>query len=333
MDLRYVFTAGAGQFNVVNHSVSIDKVLEDPNLNEATHDKLLWVRQVRDYAHETLGLAVKKTYTTYYDTGDGPAAYNLSASRKDALEPYTWEFPVIGKIQYLGYFKEDQATAKSQELESKGYDVTIYGAMAYSTLGYFRDPVFSSILVLDKGQLAETVVHELTHNTIYCKSDSEFNESVASFVGQKGGRAFVCQTLGADCELLKDADEYQQDSRIVNDFMATVYDELNAFYSRTDLTSDEKIAQRDAIFIAARQRFKDQIAPQLHSPQRFDRIANMPVNNAWILLNRRYNKDMKIFEDVYQACNQDLVATIEVFKEAARTKRSYQYLTEWLAGH
>ena len=332
MDLRYIFTAGAGQLNVVSNAVSLDKVLSDPTLEDQTHEKLLWIRQVRDYARDSLGLKVKKTYTTFYDTGDGPAAYNLSASRKDALEPLTWKFPIIGKIQYLGYFKEAQANEKARQLEAKGYDVTIYGAMAYSTLGYFRDPVFSSILVLDEGRLAELVIHELTHNTVYSTSDSEFNESVATFVGRKGSREFICQTLGADCELLKQADDLLQDNQIVNDFMAEVYDDLQAFYARTDLTSEQKIALRESLFLAARQRYTDEIAPKLNNPQRFASIGNMPINNAWILLNRRYNKDMKIFEDVYQACNQDLVAAIEVFKWAAKSGNSYQALQNWLQG-
>jgi predicted aminopeptidase len=331
MDIRYVVTAGIGQLNVVSHSVPLDDVIDDPDLDDEKHDKLVWVRQVRDYAADTLSLEVKNTYTTYYDTGDGPAAYNLSASRKDALEPYTWNFPIIGTIQYLGYFSEHFANKKADTLVAKGYDVTIYGAIAYSTLGYFRDPVFSSLLALDKAQLAETVVHELTHNTVYSTADSEFNESVATFVGRRGGRAFIRQALGDDSDLLTQADDYQEDSEVINDFMAQIYNDLNEFYNRTDLTSDQKIAQRDEVFIAARNRYTTEIAPKLHYPENYSSMAEMPINNAWVLLHRRYNKDLSIFEQVYQACNQDLIAAIEIFKQAADTDNPYQYLTDWVA--
>ena len=332
-NLGYILSAGAGQFNVLTHTVSLDDVLADPNIDSDRLEKLLWIEQVRDYAKETLRLKAKRNFTTFYDTGDGPAVYNLSASRKDALEPLTWSFPILGQIQYLGYFKADQADEKALELREQGYDVIIYGAIAYSTLGYFRDPIFSSVLDLGKGQLAELVIHELTHGTVYKASDSEFNESVANFVGKRGALQFITDTLGGDSELLRQYQNLTEDETVVNQFCDELYRELQTFYNRTDLTSAEKIDQRETIFASARQRFTDEIAPTLHDPDRYASIANMPTSNAWILLHYRYNKDMSLFEDVYQACDQNLVNAIKVFQLAEDADDSYQLLRDWLTNH
>jgi len=332
-NLGYILTVGAGQINVLANSVSLDKMIDDPNLEEEEHDKLLWVRDVRDYAHSTLGLKIKKTYRTYYDTKDGPAVYNLSASKKDALVPKTWTFPIIGEIQYLGYFKLSQAQEKAQELQKQNYDTTIYGALAYSTLGYFNDPVFSSILILDKAQLAEVVIHELTHNTIYKAGDSEFNESVANFVGRKGARLYVIATLGPTSELLTEMDQKQEDDAAVNAFLAEFYTQLETYYARTDLTSAEKIAGREEIFQAARDKFNTVIAPTLHNPSAFATVAQMPTNNAWVLLNHRYNKSLDVFEQVYQACGENLSEAVKIFKQAQTATDSYQFLKDWVAAN
>jgi predicted aminopeptidase len=329
----YILTAGSGQFNVLTHTVPLDEVLADPKLDADRQEKLLWVQQSRDYAKESLGLKTRKNFTTFYDTGDGPAVYNLSASRKDALEPLTWSFPIIGQIQYLGYFKADQAEKKALDLQEQGYDVIIYGAIAYSTLGYFKDPIFSSVLDLDKGQLAELIIHELTHATVYKAGDSEFNESVANFVGRTGALQFIAEIEGSESELLTRYTNYKEDNGVINSFLDEFIDELQAFYARTDLTSEEKIARREEIFQSARQRFAGEIAPTLHEPDRFASVADMPTSNAWILLHYRYNKDMTIFEDVYQTCGRDLAKAVKVFKLAEDADDSYQFLRDWLTNH
>jgi len=328
--LQYILSVGAGQFNVINRSIPLDKALEDPNLKSTDRDKLIWIQQVRDYAKNELGMNVKASYSYYYDTDGGPAVYNLSASSKDALKPVVWTFPVLGKIQYLGYFKLDEAEAKAQQLANQGCDYVIYGAIAYSTLGYFRDPIYSSILTLDKDQLADTVIHELTHNTVYNFGNSEFNESVANFVGKMGARDFIRSTLGEDSELLAQIDLREEDDAHVTSFLNELYDELNNFYARPDLTSEQKIEQREQIFSAARERFQKEVLPLLHAPDSYSRTAEIPSNNAWVLLNHRYNKNMDIFEKVYNACSQDLRATIDVFRKAGKAGDGYQFLEKWL---
>jgi predicted aminopeptidase len=329
--LPYLVRSGIGQTHVMTNAVPLDRALKNPNLSPEDRDKLLWVRQVREYAQNRVGLKPGKSYLSFYDTQGKPAVYNLSASRKDSLTPYSWSFPIVGKFDYLGYFDKEMAQQHAALLEKQGYDIVIYGSIAYSTAGFFADPLFSSLLVLDKPFLADTVFHELAHNTFFMKNDSEFTESAANFVGKKGAREFLKFVAGEKSDLYKQAVDETEDRIILNEFYDRLYRDLNAFYRRTDLSSKEKIARRNQIFLAHTQKFKTDYLPRFHNPKAMKACGNIPVNNACILLNRRYNYRTDLFEKVFLASRQDLKQTVGIFVQATRSDNAWQYLQHWLS--
>jgi len=330
--LQYLIGMGIGELEVMCKSVPVADAIANPDMPSDQRDKLLWVGEVRIFARDVLGLNVGDSYLYYYDTGDGPAVYNLSASPKDALDPYVWQFPFVGEIQYLGYFDIEAARSYGDQLKAMGYEIVIYGAVAYSTGGIFRDPLYSSLLDLDKPLLADTVIHELTHNTIFGKDNSDYVESIASFVGKKGSLEFIKAVAGEDSDLYRQAIEDGEDRGLVNDFLARLYAELSEFYDRADLTSEEKVEQREAIFQSARERFASEVTPKFHSPDRFNTWGDIPTNNAWILLNRRYHRDVDVFEKTLESCGGSLPQAIEVFRQAGETDDPYGFLQEWLNG-
>ena len=330
MDPWYLLTLGGGQINVLLNDVPMDEAIADPDLDEVKREKLLWVRQVREYAAGTIGLNVGDSYQYYYDTQGGPAVYNLSASARDRLEPKTWSFPIAGTFQYLGFFKEQPALDYRDKLVGQGYDVVVYGAVAYSTGGWLPDPLYSSLLGLDDFILAETVFHELTHNTVYKLSDSAYSESVANFVGKKSAIEFYRDTFGESSEDYQSAIQEAEDRTLVNDFLSGTYDALLAFYGRTDLTSEQKITEREAVFQAERDRFQAEIRPQFHDPDKFAVWGDLPTNNAWVLLNRRYNSGTDVFEAVYEACGRKVSAMLDVLRSAEDVPDSFGYLQEWV---
>ncbi len=329
-NFTYLVHCGFGQARVLTHAVPLTKALNATDLSPENRDKLLWVQQVRQYAQDAIGLKTGNSYLTFYDTRGGPAVYNLSACRKDSLDPYTWSFPIVGKIEYLGYFDQAKAKRHARQLEQEGYDTFIYGARAYSTAGWLADPLFSSLLKYDKPDLAETVIHELTHNTVFKPGDSGFNETVAHFVGQKGAIAFLDSRGGETAKLSRQMIESAEDQELVSEFLDGVYRDLDAFYRRTDLSSAQKIAHRDRIFLAHRQTFKTRYLPRLHHPEAMKDYAELPVNNAQIALHRRYNCDTDVFEKVYQANQRDLRKTVLVFAQAAKSPDAWQFLKNWL---
>ncbi len=329
--LQYIVNLGVGELDVLIHSVPLDQALNDPNLSTENHEKLLWMKQARDFGRDSLGLNVGESFLYFYDTGGGPAVYNLSASRRDALEPYTWRFPIAGAFDYLGYFDEGQAIGYGRKLQDQGYDIVIYGAVAYSTGGIFHDPIYSSLIALGKPLLADTVLHELAHNTIYKMNESDFNESVANFVGKFGAREFIKSVAGEDSDLYKQDIQQAEDRDLVNQFLNGIYQDLETFYARTDLTSEEKISQREQVFETARLRFQTQVLPLFHNPDGFKAWGNVPTNNAWILLNRRYNDGMDLFENAYEKTGRVLSQTIPVLQQAAQQDDPWQFLRDFAA--
>ncbi len=314
----------------MTNTVSMDRALKDPKLSDAEREKLLWVQQVREYAAGRLGLKAGRSYLSFYNTGGGPAVYNLSASRRDALQPYSWSFPIVGKFEYLGYFDKAMAKKDAARLEKEGYDTVIYPSPAYSTAGWFADPLFSSLLDMDKPQLANTVIHELAHNTVFMKDDSDFTESVANFVGTKGALEFIVSVAGKNSDLYRQTIQSAEDRKLLNEFLDGVYRDLSGFYGRKDLTSQQKIAGRATVFMAQREKFKTNYLSRFRHPEMMKRCGDLSVNNAWILLNRRYNYRLDLFEKVYQASNRDLKRTISVFMGATASQNGWKYLQNWL---
>ncbi len=328
---NYIIRSGIGQRRVLANTVPMTQALDNPSLLPDERDKLLWVQQVRTYAQEVIGLKTGKSYLGFYDTRGNPPAWHLSASRKDALQPYSWSFPIVGKFDYLVYYNKGMAENDARRLEKKGYDTALYEVMAYSTAGWFPDPFFSSMFKYDKPTLSDTVIHELTHNTVFMKNDSNFNESVANFMGKMGSREFIKSIAGKDSNLYRQAVTDAEDQDLLNTFLNRVYQGLHAFYSRKDLSSEEKIAQRDRIFLAHRKKFKTDYLPRFHHPEAMKALGDFPVNNAQILQNRRYNHRTDLFEKVYQACHQDLKRTVGVFIQSTQSGNAWQYLQGWLS--
>jgi predicted aminopeptidase len=330
-EVPYIIHAAIGQLSVQGDVEPIDDVLADDRLTAEEEEKLELIVKARDYAANTIGLDAGNSYTTFYDTAGDPLAFNLSAAARDRLEAKTWTFPVIGQVPYLAFFDESYMQLVEALLKLEGYDTYTYELDAYSTLGFFDDPVRSTMLRRNKLSLADTIIHELLHNTIYRPNDTEFNESLATFVGRRGAVAFLTAEYGEDSGWAEYATALYADIDRINAFLLDLYERLDNYYARSIGTA-EKVAGREDVFAAARQRFVDEVQPTLTYPDAFDQYAELPANNAWVLAHYRYNLDLDLMAAVHAATGEDWSRTLDVFRAAATAEGDpFDYLRNWVA--
>lgn len=326
----YVLHVAQSQLGIQGSTEPIPNVLASGRLSEDDQDKLALAVRAREYAVGVIGLNGGGSYTSFYDTNGDPLAWNLSAAPQHALTPKTWWFPVVGELPYLAFFDEDYLRRYERELIDAGFDTFTYELDAYSTLGLFDDPVRSPMLRRGTLSLVETIIHELLHNTVYRTNDTNYNESLASFVGRQGAIEFLMAEYGADSGWAELARAFYADTDRVNAFLSTFYDELHAYYGSQG-SRQEKIAGRAAVFEAARQRFTTTILPQLTYPEVFVTYSEMPTNNAWVLANRRYNLDLTLFAAVYDAVGRNWGAALAVYQAAAGAPEDpFDHLRAWL---
>ena len=329
VDFAYLIPAAIGQIGLLLRSVPIWKAIQEGELTEEQVAKLELIQDAREYARDVIGLNVESSYTKFYDSGGEPVAFNVSACRKDAFEPRLWKFPIVGTVPYLGYFDRAAADAKFNKLAAEGLDVSMYEIDAYSGLGYFPNPVLSPMLERSEISLAETVFHELLHSTIWRPNDTSFNESLATFFGRTGAVKYFIDTYPDRPELVQEAVEHFEDSDRYSAAMLTLFNELDSFYS-SDVSADAKIAGREAIYQAGRERFAAEVQPLMNRPERYDWVRNLPTNNAWMMSVRRYNLDLEVFEQVFAAVGEDWSTSLRLFQAAAEESDPYAYLRVWL---
>ena len=330
--VAYMGTAAGGQLRIYLNSQSVDQVLASGQLTDEQAERLQFILDVRQFGHDTIGLFAGNSYTFYFDTQGQPPAFNVSASHKDRFESITWTFPFVGSVPYLGFFNQAQADALETTLAKRGFDTRQVEVAAYSTLGILPDPIFSSMLDFHEITLADLILHEMTHNTIYRDGDADFNESMATFIGRTGALVFLETYEGIDEDYLPTAIRGYEDLDRWNEFLATLYETLDDYYGG-DRTSADKIAGRQGIYEQAVTEFKTEQLPEFHRTEAYEKALEPEINNAWLQANRRYNLDLKLFARVFDAAGEDFKASIAVFEQAADATDAKQFLRDWLASH
>jgi predicted aminopeptidase len=277
--------------------------------------RLRLVRDAKVFAIEELGLARTDSYSSVYDTEGGPVAWNLSACADDSFSAYRWDFPILGSLPYKGYFRVEPAIEEARGLRSRGMDVLLYAPEAYSTLGWLADPVFTPMLEEDDEVLVNTILHELTHATIFIEKDADFNETLATFVGGEGALEYFRARGGASDPRLGRAADSEHDDRIFAAAVAALKAELGALYSMKAGRA-ETLRAKTEIFTRFRERYRTEIRPKL-AGKGIARELRSDLNNAWVLAVDRYHGDLEVFARLHTKLGSRLPATIAKLKEIA----------------
>ena len=198
--LSYYGQAIGGQLEILNAARPVDAWLADPATPAALRERLEAARRIRRFASERLGLPDNRSYASYAELGRAFVVWNVFAAPELSVEPKKECFPFAGCVSYRGFFSEDDARRHAQALRSQGYDVHVGGVAAYSTLGWFDDPLLSTFIRYPDAQLARLVFHELAHQVAYARDDTAFNESFATTVEEEGVKRWL-ETEGRAAEL------------------------------------------------------------------------------------------------------------------------------------
>ncbi|HSF59696.1 MAG TPA: aminopeptidase, partial [Candidatus Binatia bacterium] len=291
----------------------IPEYLEKPDLGPDIQDKLKLVLAVREYARDVLKLNVGGSYSSYSYVDRPDLTYILTASPRTELRAYTWWFLIVGRVPYKGYFSKEEANAAAKKLEAEGYDTNIRTAAAFSTLGWFDDPLLSHLLRYDKVTLADVVFHELFHNTLYVKGAGHFNESVANFVGGRAAIDFFRDRFGAGSAEHERASRAWEEELRFAEFIEKLAAALNELYAR-EILEEEKLLLRQQVFARGKEEWSEWVTR--YPTQRIRNFAKQPLNNAAVIHYMLYLKNLKLFEALYQAEGENLVRTIDAIREA-----------------
>jgi predicted aminopeptidase len=314
----YVIRAGFEEAKILSRRRPIPEVIADERTSTAIKRKLELVLQARAFADQQLGLAAGESYTTYSWVDSDTLLMVVSAARKDRFVPYTWWFPIVGRVPYKGYFDFDDAYEEARELEEEGYDAYVRPSGAFSTLGWFNDPVLNTVLGYSDVSLASTVVHEILHNSIFIPGQVGFNESFANFVGDRGALMFFCQREGPNDSRCRLANQVWHDNILFGTALTDLVARLERIYQRDDLTVAQRIEQRDTVFANWRADYERNVVPRLQTSS-FRNYAKNPLNNATLIGTRLYYQRLDLFEQVYQRYGGDLRASIHAMMQAARS--------------
>ena len=308
-DVRYLTRAGFEETRILQSSQPIDHLVRRPDIDPALRRSLGLVLETRDYAAR-LGLEAKQTYTTYSDVGRDTLLLVLQAAPKDCICPYTWKYPIVGRIPYKGFFDPVAARREAARFSSRGYDTYLRPSSAFSTLGWFNDPLLSTALTRDSVELAVTVFHEIAHNTLYVKSATPFNESFAQMVGYRSAQAFF-EERGDSARAQQAADRWH-DEIVLGDYYAALVERLEALYSQhPDSTTLEEGRRSAAAW--ARSQLEGPIAQRFRT-YRIGRLTERPINNAQLIGARIYRTRLDLFDRWYERHDRDVGRSVSALK-------------------
>ena len=302
--IGYYFQSASGQLELLSKRRPIDQVLLDPTVPAATKRRLHLITDVRRFASQELGLPDNASYSSYADLGRDFSVWAVFAAPELSLEPIEFCFPIIGCLHYRGYFSQAHAVKFSQGLVGAGHDVFIGGVAAYSTLGWFDDPVVSPMLRWGDPRLIKVIFHELAHQVIYIPDDTGFNEAFATTVGEVGFERWLEQSGNAEMRTRYRLSQ-KQNREFINLILAGK-ERLLELYQSTRSSSEQR-AEKAKIFAAIRNDYQE-FKLVWKDEASYDEWMATDLNNAKIASVVTYHHYVDAFRALLARSNDDLNA-------------------------
>ncbi len=304
--VSYGARQGYGQMNIVWNAKPVEEFLSDPTFPDSLKNKLKFIDKVRKYAIDSLGLKDTENYRTLYDQKGKEVMWVVMACLPFELKPKEWRFPIIGDVPYKGFFDQSRALRLKAELEKDGWDVIMRNPGGWSTLGWFTDPILSKMLGRSEGDLANLIIHEMSHATIFVKDSIDFNENLATFIGDRGTEKFLIDTYGEEGAAYRTYIEEDKDYLKYVDHMLRGAKYLDSLYST--LTDNVPTLRKVKLKEEAIRRIVDSLdtlsLALTTAPSK--RFRDKLPNNAYFMNYRQYQAKQYTFWEEWEEHGKNL---------------------------
>ena len=236
----YGIQQGGGQLNILTSSVDVVELMNDVTVEDSIKIKLKFIQEIKQFAQDSLGLVKTDNYTTYYEQNEKPILWVVTACSPFEMKEYKWDYPLLGELGYKGFFDKNLANNEAEKLSTLGYDVDVGEVNAWSTLGWFQDPILSSMLDKDEGEIARLIIHELTHTTIYIADDSDFNENLATFIGDNGALKYLKHKYGEQSQQVNKYQNHIDDLEKIAYHLLVGSNQLETLYSKMGKLNEQQ---------------------------------------------------------------------------------------------
>ncbi len=295
-----------------------EAIMNDPDTEEKIRSFLKLAQEIRAFAIDSVGLVKNGNYSRMVEVNNDYIAVFVSASQKLSFEQYKWCFPILGSIPYKGFFELEDAKKEAGKLSRKGYDVDISKVDAFSTLGFFSDPLYSYMADYKVFSLASLIIHEQTHATIYLKGQAQFNEELATYIGNKGALEFIKSKYGEDSEEYHKAICAYRDRQTHGSIMKKLVKDLDQIY-QSDESSESKLEKKQKTIDTFRQNIKNNY-DSIFETSNYRNIGDMKINNASLAVWMTYTFDVDLFEQLYRKKGNSLRELMDYIRTLKKIK-------------
>lgn len=312
--IRYVAVSGYYEAELLASAQPVATVRASGGLSAGEEQRLNLVPEIKAFG-AAVGLAKNHNYETVALNWKR-TIWNVSASDPLHFEPVSWWFPIVGKIHYLGFFRDAEASSWRVKMEGEGYDVYVREAGAFSTLGWFRDPILPAMLRWDESQLAGTILHELAHATLWIPGSAMFNETFAEVVGSEAEDQYLRKKYGAENAYVADVSIGNEDWRTFRQLLESLYADLDALYKNPSLDDGAKRAEKETLYKTLDTRV---LASNINRKARYLQIVRTTAwNNARLIQYRTYDEHQEWFAALMDRDNHNISAFIEDIRRITR---------------
>ena len=324
--IGYYKQAISGQMAMLSNRQPLSELIADSNTKPELKEKFRLILALRSFAEEKLNLSAGKRYLSYVDLHRSNAVWNVYATPEFSLKPKSWWYPVVGSVTYRGYFSEQAARDYAQKIRQKGFDVYVGGVDAYSTLGWFNDPVLNTFIDNSERRLASLIFHELTHQRLFISGDTEFNEALATAVAEEGLRQWLV-AKNDPVALEKYTAEIQRKKQFV-DLIRETRRKLDAVYASApaDASPLALREQKEAVLKGLRETYL-KMKENWNGYSGYDEWFDGPLNNAQLNTVSTYYDLVPVFRSMIDKQGGDLKGFFDEAKKFAGMSKEKRHQT------